>query len=86
MMSVSIHSPIRHSISSTRAWCSFTCHSAGQPFRALTALKPGGWLVVEDYDTMIIDRALPCTNADDAEIVRKCFRALRTLMELRGMT
>jgi len=53
--------------------------------RLVTALKPGGWLVVEDYDTMIIDRALPCANADDAETVRKCFRALRTLMEMRGM-
>ena len=53
--------------------------------RLANALKPGGWLVVEDYDTMILDRALPCANAADAEIVRKCFRALRTLMELRGM-
>ncbi len=53
--------------------------------RLVTALKPGGWLVVEDYDTMIIDRAFPCSNVDDAEIARKCFRALRTLMELRGM-
>jgi SAM-dependent methyltransferase len=53
--------------------------------RLVTALKPGGWLVVEDYDAMIIDRAFPCANADDAETARKCFRALRTLMELRGM-
>jgi SAM-dependent methyltransferase len=53
--------------------------------RLVKALKPGGWLVVEDYDTMTIDRALPCANAEDAETVRKCFRALRTLMELRGM-
>jgi len=53
--------------------------------RLVTALKPGGWLVVEDYDTTFIDRAFPCPNADDAEAVRKCFRALRTLMELRGM-
>jgi hypothetical protein len=53
--------------------------------RLVTALKPGGWLVVEDYDTMFIDRAFPCANAEDAETVRKCFRALRSLMELRGM-
>ena len=53
--------------------------------RLASALKPGGWLVVEDYDTMLIDRAFPCANADDAAIARKCFGALRTLMELRGM-
>ena len=53
--------------------------------RLASALKPGGWLVVEDYDTMLIDRAFPCAVADDAAIARKCFRALRTLMELRGM-
>jgi ubiquinone/menaquinone biosynthesis C-methylase UbiE len=53
--------------------------------RLVSALKPGGWLVVEDYDTMIIDRAFPCADADDSEVVRKCFRALRSLMELRGM-
>lgn len=53
--------------------------------RLVTALKPGGWLVVEDYDTTFIDRAFPCANSDDAETVRKCFHALRTLMELRGM-
>jgi SAM-dependent methyltransferase len=53
--------------------------------RLAAALKPGGWLVVEDYDAVIIDRAFPCANADDAETARKCFRALRTLMELRGM-
>jgi ubiquinone/menaquinone biosynthesis C-methylase UbiE len=53
--------------------------------RLVTALKPGGWLVVEDYDTMLVDRALPCVNADDAETARRCFRALRSLMELRGM-
>ena len=53
--------------------------------RLVEALKPGGWLVVEDYDTMIIDRALSCANAHDAETVRRCFGALRSLMELRGM-
>jgi len=53
--------------------------------RLATALKPGGWLVVEDYDTTLIDRAFPCSNADDAETARKCFGALRALMALRGM-
>lgn len=53
--------------------------------RLASALKPGGWLIVEDYDTMLIDRAFPCANADDAALARKCFGALRTLMELRGM-
>ncbi len=53
--------------------------------RLVNALKPSGWLVVEDYDTMLIDRTFPCANPDDAEAARKCFRALRTLMEMRGM-
>jgi SAM-dependent methyltransferase len=53
--------------------------------RLVTALKPGGWLVVEDYDTTLVDRAFPCANADDAKTVQKCFGALRTLMEVRGM-
>jgi len=53
--------------------------------RLATALKPSGWLVVEDYDSTSLDRALPCANADDAELARKCFGALRALMELRGM-
>lgn len=53
--------------------------------RLVSALKPGGWLVVEDYDPIIIDRAFPIDNGEHAATVRKCLRALRALMESRGM-
>jgi SAM-dependent methyltransferase len=52
--------------------------------RLVRALKPGGWLVVEDYDSVVIDRAFP-TGYENAAIVRKCFGALRSLMESRGL-
>jgi ubiquinone/menaquinone biosynthesis C-methylase UbiE len=53
--------------------------------RLVNALKPGGWLIVEDYDPVIVDRAFPTVNVDDAAVLRKCLRALRALMESRGM-
>jgi SAM-dependent methyltransferase len=51
----------------------------------VNALKPGGWLIVEDYDPAIVDRAFPTVNVEDAAVLRKYLRALRTLMETRGM-
>jgi SAM-dependent methyltransferase len=53
--------------------------------RLVSALKPGGWLVVEDYDSVIIDRTFPIQNAEHAATVLKCLRALRSLMESRGL-
>ena len=53
--------------------------------RLVSALKPGGWLVVEDYDPVIVDRAFPIVNGEDAATVRKCLLALRSRMESRGM-
>jgi ubiquinone/menaquinone biosynthesis C-methylase UbiE len=53
--------------------------------RLVGALKLGGWLVVEDYDPVIIDRAFPTADADDAATLRTCLRALRGVMEARGM-
>jgi len=53
--------------------------------RLFSALKPGGWLLIEDYDPVIVDRTFPTVNAGDAALVRKCLLALRRLMELRGM-
>jgi SAM-dependent methyltransferase len=52
--------------------------------RLVRALKPGGWLVVEDYDPVVIDRAFP-TGHENAATVRKCVSALRSLMESRGL-
>jgi SAM-dependent methyltransferase len=53
--------------------------------RLVSALKPGGWLVVEDYDPVIIDRTFPIGNDEDAATVLKCLRALRSLMESRDL-
>ena len=53
--------------------------------RLVNALKPGGWLVVEDYDSVIIDRTFPIAKSEDSATAQKCFRALRTLMDSRGM-
>jgi ubiquinone/menaquinone biosynthesis C-methylase UbiE len=53
--------------------------------KLLNALKPGGWLIVEDYDPVIVDRAFPTVKKDDAAVLRKCLKALKTLMESRGM-
>ncbi len=52
--------------------------------RLVRALKPGGWLVIEDYDSVVIDRAFP-TGHENAATVRKCLGALRSLMEARGL-
>jgi SAM-dependent methyltransferase len=52
--------------------------------RLVRALKPGGWLVIEDYDSVVIDRAFP-TGQENAATLRKCVSALRSLMEARGL-
>ena len=53
--------------------------------RLVSALKPGGWLVVEDYDPIVIDRAFPIENDEHAATVLKSLRALWSLMESRGL-
>jgi ubiquinone/menaquinone biosynthesis C-methylase UbiE len=52
--------------------------------RLVAALKPGGWIVIEEYDPMIIDRAFPIEDNEKAATLRKCLGALRTLMKSRG--
>jgi len=52
--------------------------------RLVRALKPGGWLVVEDYDSVVIDRAFPTDGDENAATVRKCLGALRSLLESHG--
>ncbi len=51
--------------------------------RLAAALKPGGWLVVEDFDPTFIDRAFP-TADPDATLARTAFRALGQLLVARG--
>jgi len=52
--------------------------------RLATALRPGGWLVVEDFDPTFVDRSFPVTDPRDAEVVRRTFAALGDLLEKRG--
>jgi ubiquinone/menaquinone biosynthesis C-methylase UbiE len=52
--------------------------------RLVAALRPGGWLVVEDFDPTFIDRAFPTADAVDAAIVHRAFAALGELLVARG--
>lgn len=52
--------------------------------RLVAALRPGGWLVVEDFDPTFIDRAFPTTDPADAAIARAAFVALGKLLVARG--
>lgn len=52
--------------------------------KLVAALKPGGWLVVEDFDPTFIDRAFPIQDAAAAAMYQKMFAALRRLMAARG--
>jgi ubiquinone/menaquinone biosynthesis C-methylase UbiE len=53
--------------------------------RLTAALKPGGWLVIEDFDPCLVRRDLPCAHPDDATLSHKVFAAMRTLMLERGL-
>jgi len=53
--------------------------------RMVAALKPGGWLVVEDFDSMIVeDRSFPMWGTPDAALIRKMFTAMNHLLAQRG--
>jgi ubiquinone/menaquinone biosynthesis C-methylase UbiE len=52
--------------------------------RLATALKPRGWLVIEEFDGRLVDRAIPTAHPADAERVRKMAGALWRLMDERG--
>ena len=52
--------------------------------RLVTALKPRAWLVIEEFDGRLIDRAIPVEDADDADRFRKIFHALTRLMDAHG--
>jgi SAM-dependent methyltransferase len=52
--------------------------------RLAAALRPGGWLVVEDFDPTFIDRAFPTGDGPDAAIVQKAYAALGEILLARG--
>jgi ubiquinone/menaquinone biosynthesis C-methylase UbiE len=52
--------------------------------RLVAALKPRGWLVVEDFDCRIIDRTIPVPDAATAASFKRAGGALVRLLEDRG--
>ncbi len=52
--------------------------------RMITALKPGGWLVVEDFDPALIDRTSPTQDGASAALLRRMLAAQAQLMTQRG--
>jgi ubiquinone/menaquinone biosynthesis C-methylase UbiE len=51
--------------------------------RLVAALKPRGWLVIEEFDGRIIDRTIPVTEASAAPF-KRVVGALARLMDERG--
>src|SRR5260370_25870089 len=52
--------------------------------RMVTALGPGGWLVVEDFDETLLDRTYPTSNAEASALFRKMSAAQQRLMAARS--
>jgi SAM-dependent methyltransferase len=52
--------------------------------RLVAALKPRGWLVIEECDGRVIDRTIPMLDAATAALFERVGGALVTLMEERG--
>jgi SAM-dependent methyltransferase len=51
--------------------------------KLVAALRPGGWLVIEDFDPVFIDRAF-ATAAPENTLVREAFAALGQMLVARG--
>lgn len=54
------------------------------PRKLVAALRPGGWLVVEDFASRLLRRSWPVGAPDDAALFDKAFPALGTLLASRG--
>jgi len=52
--------------------------------RLAAALRPGGWLVIEDFDPTFVDRAFPVADPVDAAVTHRVFGALGEMLEARG--
>jgi hypothetical protein len=53
--------------------------------RLIKALRPGGWLVVEDYDTKLVPPTLAMADPRAAARYERMNQALYTLMSERGL-
>jgi ubiquinone/menaquinone biosynthesis C-methylase UbiE len=53
--------------------------------RLVAALKPGGWLLIVDFDHELVDdRAFPVQNSDHAALLQKMVGVLPRVMAARG--
>ncbi len=52
--------------------------------RMVAALKPGGWIVIEDFDSLLIDRSYPIQDSAHAALYQKMLTALLQLRVARG--
>jgi ubiquinone/menaquinone biosynthesis C-methylase UbiE len=52
--------------------------------RMVTALKPGGWLVIEDFDITLFDRTYPTISPAAAALFQKVYAAQAQLMVARS--
>jgi ubiquinone/menaquinone biosynthesis C-methylase UbiE len=52
--------------------------------RMVTALSPGGWLVIEDFDVTLLDSTYPTTNPEASALFQKMRAAQDRLMAARS--
>jgi ubiquinone/menaquinone biosynthesis C-methylase UbiE len=52
--------------------------------KLVAALKPRGWLVIEEFDGRLVDRTIPSADPSDAAHHSKMTRAVGCLMDDRG--
>ena len=52
--------------------------------RMVTALKPGGWLVIDDFDVTLLDSTYPTANVAAAALFQKMRAAQNRLMAARS--
>ena len=50
----------------------------------VASLRPGGWILVEDFDSDIAPEAFPSPQSDDEELGNKVVRSIRALLAQRG--
>ena len=53
--------------------------------RLVTALKPGGWIVVEDFDPTFIDRGFPATDPEGYAVYDTMMAAMRQVADRHGL-